>query len=59
MIRQTKETFDNFIGGVFVGFLLTMCMTAILFGYGSMPTSMIREGMVYINDRAFLIKEVK
>jgi len=54
-----KDIFDNFIGGVFVGFLITMSLTALLFGYGSMPTSMIREGVVYINDRAFQIKELK
>jgi hypothetical protein len=54
-----KEVFNNFVGGVFVGFVIAMSMTALLFGYGSMPTSMIREGVVYINDRAFQIKELK
>ena len=54
-----KEVFNNFLGGIFVGFLLTMALTALLFGYGSMPTSMIREGVVYINDKAYQIKELR
>jgi len=59
MIKRTKEIFDNFTGGMFVGFFLTMLMTAILFGYGSIPVASIRTGMLYVDDRAFKITELK
>jgi len=54
-----KQVLDNFAGGVFVGFILTMMLTAVIFGYGSMPTSMIRDGVIYVDNKAFLIKELK
>ena len=54
-----KPILNNFPGGLFIGFLLTMIMTSIIFGSGTIHTSAIRTGTLYIDGKAFQIKELK